>query len=248
VQRTRRQAGVPRRAVRGRPGTVEVLRRSDVAQGGGQRSHDVGGVQVVGTQLAGHVLVTVARVQAPELRTRPTDSVRRLGLARLRQGVGVRVRHKRVSCYVQITAGRAGEPATLGAAEQHVHVQVPRAAERPGVDVLRKLRAPEHQQLPHVQTVPDPAPDMGRCRHAVGRPLRHAQTVRARCHVVERDPLEAAVHVGRELPIQVTRRHTAGALRARHRAGTVQLQAALRVRGQQHVRPRERRRDVRHRL
>lgn len=261
VQRERGPAGVLRRPVRGPSGAVEVLWRPGATARGGQRAHHAGGVQVVGAQLAGHVLRADARVPAAQLRARPADSVRRLGLARLRQGAGrVRVRHQRVRRVVQAETRRVGEPATLRAAQQHVHVQVPGTAGRPCVDVLRELRAPQHQQVPLVQTVPDPVAHMGRRRgHAVRRPLRHAQAVRARglgdAVVVrgQRDgdvggTPEAAVHVGRELPVQVGQRHTAGALRARHGARAVQLPAALRVCGQRRVRPGEQQRSVRDRL
>lgn len=138
MQRERGPAGVPRRAGRERPGAVAVLRRAGAAARRGQRPVHAGGVQVVGAQLAGHVLVAHARVPVAQLRARPADSVRRFGLAGLRQGA-VRVRvHRRLARghRGQVQARRAGQPAAHGAAEHHVHVQVPGAAGRPGVDVL----------------------------------------------------------------------------------------------------------------
>jgi len=135
VQRERGQAGVPRRAVRGRSGAVAVLRRAGAAPGGGQRSRHAGGVQVVGAQLAGHVLVAAARVPVEELRAGRAHSVCRLGLAGLRQRVGVRVHRQRVG-HAQVAARSVGQPPARGSAEQHVHVPVPGPARRPRVDVL----------------------------------------------------------------------------------------------------------------
>lgn len=211
VQRERGQPGVPRRAVRGRSGAVAVLRRAGAAPGGGQRSRYVGGVQVVGAQLTGHVLVAAAGVPVAQLRTGRAHSVRRLGLAGLRQRIGLRVHRQRVG-HAQVAARRAGQSPARGAAEQHVHVPVSGPARRPRVDVLRELRSPEHRSLLHVQAVSHAAPDMGRRRHAAGRPLRHAQAVRTHRYLLvlgfvfgaaKRHAAEEAVHAGRELPVEV---------------------------------------------
>lgn len=88
---------------------------------------------------------------------------------------------------------------------------------------------------------------MGRRGHATRRSLRHAEAVRTR-DVVERDEAQATMHVGRELPVQVVQRDTAGAHCAGHGTGAVRVPVALRVRGQRRVRSRERRRRLRDRL